>query len=147
MASIKSVGFYSPKFMPGDGCAASLVDKVALTANPAVNDTIDFLIPAGLEVSIVEIQCDDIDTNGTPTFAFGVGYAPIQADTALTAAPTYFAAAGQTTARTGGRLACSFKPIKFEEDVILRLTVGAVAATFAAGEIHAVVVGACRGVR
>lgn len=147
MASIKSKKFLAPAFMPGDGRAACLVDEVALTANPNAADTLDFLIPAGFEVSILEIQCDDLDSNGAPTFAFSAGYAPIQASSAYTANATYFAAAGQTTARTGGRLACSFKPIKFEEDMVLRLTVGTAAATFAAGSIHAVMVGACRGVR
>lgn len=147
MASIKSAGFAAPKFMPGDGCAAYMIDKVALTANPTAADTLDFVIPAGLEVARVAIQCDDIDTNGTPTFAFSVGYAPLQAETIYSANSTYFAAAGQTTARTGGRLECAFKPVKFEEDMILRLTVGTASATFAAGEIWAIVEGAARGVR
>ena len=147
MASVKSKKFFAPQFMPGDGCGAFMVDEVALTANPTAADTLDFPIPAGMEVSIVEIQCDDLDSNGTPTFAFSVGYAPIAADTVYSANATYFAAAGQTTARTGGRLACSFKPIKFEEDMILRLTVGTAAATFAAGSIHAIVAGAARGIK
>jgi len=139
MASIKAVGFNAPKFMPVDGCAAAYIDKVSLTANPTAGDTLDFLIPAGAEVYGVSIQGDDLDTNGTPTFAFSVGYRPFKSDSSLSPNATYFAATGQTTLRTGGRLLCAFKPIKFEEDVILSLTVGTAAATFAAGEVIAIV--------
>jgi hypothetical protein len=147
MASIKSVGFNAPKFMPVTGAAAFINDKVVLAANPNAGDTLDFRIPAGLEVSSVAIQCDDLDSNGTPTFAFSAGFAPIASDSTLSPDAAYFAAAGQTTARTGGRLQCSFKPITFQEDVMLRLTVGAGSATFAAGEIHAIVSGNCVGPR
>jgi len=147
MASIKSAGFLSPQSTPNDGRAVFIADKVVLTANPVVADTLDFRIPAGLEVCSVEIQCDDIDTNGTPTFAFGAGYEKINADSTLTASLQYFAANGQATARTGGRLICSFKPITFQEDVFLRLTVGAASATFAAGEVWAIVGGNSKGPR
>lgn len=147
MASIKALGFNNPQFMAGDGCAAYWIDKATLSANPAVGDTIDFRIPAGAEVCSVEIQCDKLDSNGAPTFAFSAGFAPISPDSSLAANATYFAAAGQATAKTGGRLVCSFKPIKFDEDVMLRLTIGANAATFAAGDLIGVVAGNCRGVR
>lgn len=145
MASIKAVGFNAPKFMPVNGAAAFINDKVALASAPAVNDTLDFLIPAGMEVASVQIQCDDLDSNGAPTIAFSAGYAPVASDSTLAANATYFAPVGQTTARTGGRLLCAFKPIKFEEDVMLRLTIGTAAATFAAGEVHAIVAGNCVG--
>ncbi len=139
MASIKSVAFNAPKFMPVESCAFAYIDKVSLTANPTAADTLDFKLPAGVEVFNVSIQCDDLDTNGTPTFAFSVGYAPADPASSLAANATYFAAAGQTTTRTGGRLMCAFKPIKFEEDVILRVTVGTASATFAAGDVIAIV--------
>lgn len=144
MPDINAVGFLAPKFMPGDGRTATLVDFVRLTANPTANDRLMFRIPAGLEVANLAIQCDDLDTNASTTFAFSVGYAPIEGGTVI-AAPTYFAATGQTTARTGGRLICSFKPIKFDEDVALTITVGTAAATFAAGDIHVIMSGAARG--
>jgi uncharacterized Zn-binding protein involved in type VI secretion len=146
MPVFNSVGRFTPQFMAGDGRGAFLIDRVVVATAPLVNDTLEFLIPAGFEIAQVEIQCDDLDTNASPTFAFSAGYAPVGGGTVV-AAPTYFAAAGQTTARTGGRLVCSFKPIKFNEDVILRLTVGTAAATFAAGEIWAIVGGNSRGVR
>lgn len=148
MATINSVGRFVPQFMSGDGCGMFVVDKAIISSAPAVNDVIDFPIPAGMEVALVEIQCDDLDSNGSPTIAFQAGYAPANAgSTTLSASLAYFAAAGQVTARAGGRLACSFKPIKFNEDAVLRLTIGTAAATFAAGEIHAIVGGNAKGVR
>jgi hypothetical protein len=145
MASIKSVGFTAPKFNSRDGRARFLIDKVALTANPTAADTLDFMIPGGVTVCSLEIQADDLDTNGAPTFVFGAGYAPVNPASALAANATYFAPVGRTTAQSGGRLTCSFKPIKFEEDVYLRLTVGTASATFAAGEIHAIAGVNCDG--
>lgn len=141
MASIKAVRFAAPKFMPVDGCAAFINDKVVLSANPTAADTLDFKIPAGLEISSVAIQCDDLDTNGAPTLVFSAGYRAADTGSALAANATYFAAAGQTMAQAGGRLVCSFKPITFNEDVILQLTIGTASATFAAGEVHAIVAG------
>ena len=148
MAALKSVAFQAPQFMPGDGCGAVYTDKYAVAVNPTISDTLDFRIPAGLEVTNVEIQTDDIDTNGAPTIAYSVGYAPIQAETIYTADATYFATAALgVTSKTGGRLVCAFKPKKFEEDVALRLTFTAASATFAAGEIHVVIHGAAKGVK
>ena len=146
MADFNAVGFLAPKFTPGDGCAVHYVDKVTLTANPTAADRLMFRIPAGVEVANAQIQCDDIDTNATPTFAFSVGYAPIEGGS-VTAAPTYFAATGQTTARTGGRLVCAFKPITFQEDVALTVTVGTASATFAAGDVIAIIGGSSNGPR
>lgn len=147
MANFKSTRFHAPKFMPGDGCGMVLSDTVRFAAAPAVNDTYDFKIPAGMEVTDVQFQSDDMDTNGTPTIAFQAGYVPSEQDSGYTAALTYFAPAGQAIARAGGRLSCAFKPIKFEEDVILRVTVTTAAATFAAGDLIAIVTGAARGVK
>lgn len=145
MASFKSVAFFAPQYMPGDGVAIIVTDKVVPTA-AALNDTYDFKIPAGMEVTNVELQCDALDS-GTDTIAFSVGYSPIQAETVYTEDLTYFAAAGQATMRAGGRLSCAFKPKKFEEDVMLRVKLTAAANVFAAGEVHAIVHGNAKGVR
>lgn len=147
MASIKSQRFTTPKPSNCDGRAVFINDKVALAANPSAADTLDFRIPAGTEISYLAVKSDDLDTNGAPTFVFGVGYAPVDSASSLAANATYFAAAGQTIAQTGGGLVCTFKPITFQEDVMVRLTVGTASATFAAGEIHVTVGGNCVGVR
>ncbi len=150
MPSFKSSGYFAPQYMPGDGVGMALTDFVTLSANPLVNDTLDFRIPAGMEVASIEIDSTRIDTNGAPTLAYQAGYAPIQAETIYSAQPTYFGAASSITVGrvvNGNRAVLNFKPIKFEEDVMLRLTVNANAATFAAGEVRAIIYGSARGVR
>lgn len=136
----------APAFMPVDGCGISLVDKYAVAVNPTAGDVINLVrIPAGTEVSMVQIQGDDLDSNGAPAIVFRAGYAPCDSTSGLAANSTYFAAAGQTLLQAGGRLNCAFKPIKFEEDVFLTVTVNTASATFQAGEIHGIVIGAAIG--
>ncbi len=148
MAALKGNKVNSPAFMKPDGNARFLADKYSFTANPTAADTLDLVrIPAGSEVCMVDIVADDLDTNGTPTFAFSVGYTPCDSGSSLSPSATYFAGTGQTTARTGGRLSCVFDPIVFEEDVWLRLTIGTASATFAAGDIHGIVGANCNGVK
>lgn len=141
MATLKAKRYAAPKFQPVDGCAAFIYDTYSVAVNPTVADVILYRIPAGMDICSVEIQSDDLDTNGTPTIAFSVGYQAVEPWSTLVAAPTYFAPAGQTISRTGGRLVCSFKPIVFNEPVDLTITIGAVSATFAAGDIVAIVNG------
>lgn len=136
----------APAFMSVDGRAMHVVDKVSPTANYTAADVVNLVrIPAGMEVDAVAIQCDDLDSNGTPTIVFSVGYTPCDSSSSLSPSATYFAAAGQTTAQAGGRLSCSFKPKKFEEDVWLTLTIGTASATFQAGDIYAIVSGQAIG--
>lgn len=133
----KSVKFAAPQTMNVDGRAVYINDKVV---NPpmVINDTYDWAIPAGLEVSQVIVQADDVESTTTSTFK--LGYTPRDPNSALSPNLTYFAATGQTLLRTGGRLVCAFKPIAFQEDVILRMTVE-VAGTAQAGEIWTIVGG------
>lgn len=146
MATLFARRAKAPANMPVDGRAISLIDSISLAANPSAGDVINLVrIPAGTEVSIAQIQASDLDTNGAPTIVFRAGYAPCDAGSALAADSTYFAAAGQTLAQAGGRLNCSFKPIKFEEDVYLTVTVNTAAATFAAGDLTGIVIGAAVG--
>lgn len=145
MAALKSLRSSAPAFMPVDGCGIFITDKYTFAANPAAADTIDYRIPGGMLVTGVEIQCDDLDTNGIPTFVFSAGYTPVDTGSSLSASLAYFATTGKDTAQAGGRLVCSFKPIKFEEDVWLRITVGTASATFAAGDIAVIVSGIAEG--
>jgi len=133
----KSVKYAAPQVMNVDGRAVYICDKVV---NPpmVINDTYDWKIPAGLEVASIEVQADDVESTTTSTFK--LGYTPVDSSSALPPNLAYFAATGQTLLRTGGRLVCPFKPIKFEEDVILRMTIE-VAGTPIAGEIFAIIGG------
>lgn len=142
MASLKAQKALAPKYMTGDGDGVFETDKIVLGASPgsgtpAATDTIDFLIPGGAQVCDLAFFLDDCDTGAA--FLFGVGYRPVNPLSSLAANATYFAAAGQTTGQAGGRLECAFKPIKFEEDVYITLTVGTAPAGIAANpEIHIV---------
>ena len=151
MASIKAQRAASPKFMAVDGRAAFETDKVVLGAaagggagTPLATDTLDFLIPAGAQLCDLALVVDDCDTG--VAFVFGIGYRAVNPASSLAANATYFGAAGQTTGQTGGRIQCSFKPIKFEEDVFVQLLVGT-APTGIAGnpEIHIVAGYNCNG--
>jgi len=139
MANLKAVRFAAPKFMPVDGCAAFINDKAVVAANPAAADTLDFVVPAGLEISQLDIQVDDLDTG--VALVFSVGYRALDSKSSLVASTTYFAPAGQTIAQTGGRLRCAFKPIVFNEDVIVQVVIGTAAAGFQAGEVWALIAG------
>ena len=147
MPAYKAIRADFPATNKNDGSTVHLVDKFVFITNPVNTDTIDFRVPAGLEVFDISLQCDDIDTNGTPTVVFSAGYTPVNAGSALAPSTQYFAATGRTTLQTGGRLVCSFKPIIFSEDVYMRITIGATCATFAAGEIHTIIGGNMKGVR
>lgn len=137
----------APQNMPVDGRAVMIDDIIALAANPTAADVINFRLPAGLRLGMLDIRSDDLDTNVSPTLVFSVGYRPVDSGSSLAANATYFAAAGQTVGQAGGTLRCSFEPIKFEEDVYVTLTIGTASATFAAGDIAMVAVGAAEGVK
>lgn len=145
MAQVKSRGFTAPKFMPVDGCAAFYNDQLSVATAPSVNDTLDFAVPAGLDLSLLRLRFTDMDSNGTPLIAFKVGYVLLNADGTTTVVDDYFAGAGQTTARTGGLLDCLFVPIKFNVDALIRITVTAAAATFAAGTVYMTAAGNAEG--
>jgi hypothetical protein len=135
----------APAFMPVDGCAVQINDSIALAVNPTAADVVNFRLPGGIELGILQIQASDLDTNGTPTIVFSVGYTPCDTSSSLSPVTNYFAAAGQTLAQTGGRLNCSFLPIKFEEDVYVTLTIATAAATFAAGSLAMIAIGSAIG--
>lgn len=127
MASIKAQRANAPKYMTCDGDGSWETDKVVLGVSPglgtpAAGDTIDFVLPGGAQLATLAFQLDKVDT-GT-TFVFSAGYRPTNSASTLAAAPAYFAPAGNTTGQAGGRVICAFKPIKFEEDVFVSLTVG-----------------------
>lgn len=143
MAQIKSRRFNAPKPMNVDGRAIFVNDTADVTVAQAVNDTIDFKIPAGMEVSRVAYHATDMDT-GTPALAFKVGYAAINASSTLVADDDYFSAAKAIGQAVGGD-DLYFPPITFEEDVYLRFTCTTIAATFAAGVLSVSVAGNCVG--
>ena len=132
MAQLYGLKAKSPAMMRVDGTQVDLVDKYIQAAALATADVLNFFVPAGAEVTHLVLQLDDSDTGAA--LLFGVGHTPVDPAN-LTAQPanaTYFAAAGQTTGQAGGRLVCAFKPIKFQYDTYITITVGTGAAGVAA---------------
>ena len=63
--------------------AAALNDSATVGVAQAVNDTIDFRIPKGFELSMLRLAWTDMDTNGSPAMAAKVGFAPINGSTVV----------------------------------------------------------------
>lgn len=119
-----------------DGNSVDIWDKVVLTGvSPATADVVRFRIPGGSRVMRLRLLFDDLDTGAA--LVFSVGYAAVDPASSLAANATYFAAAGQTTGQAGGAFESVAKPIKFEEDVYVTITVGTGGAGSNTGkEIH-----------
>jgi len=106
-------------------------------------------IPAGTKVSSVITGNSDMDSNGSPTLVYSLGYAPVVAGDGPAASAAYFGAAGDTAlqAANNGKVYSNFGAITFDKDVYLTMTVGTAAATFAAGSINVSVHGEARGIK
>lgn len=141
---------YKPKHLGQYGEGNVLHGKVTPTAGAAADIYRPCIIPAGTEVAAIILANNDLDSNGSPTIVFGMGYTPVSAnDGALAANAAYFVAAGDTTlqAPNSGKVYALFDPIKFEQDVFLDLLLGTGAATFAAGSVWARVIARNVGVK
>ena len=150
MANIDSATLLENRFMQGLGNGVVAQGTVALAANPTAADVIRVMIVrAGTKVSALLLGNSDMDTNGTPTFVFGIGYAPVVSGDGPTASAAYFGAAGDTAFQAAnlGKLYANFAAITFDKDVYITMTVGTAAATFAAGNAYLTVLGDARGVK
>jgi len=137
MASIKSAGYLNPQTTPNDGCAVFLNDSATISANPTAADTVDFLLPAGQELSVLRFVLPDMDTGGSPAMAGKIGYAPVASDSTLTGDDDYFRATA-AIGQAAGLIDCAFAPVMFQEDVKIQITWTTAAATFAAGSVYMV---------
>lgn len=129
------------RFMGGDGNCAVTWGSVTPTAGASGDIYKVAIIPAGMEVTDVDIINDDLDSNVSPLIACKVGYTPVNSADGPTAADDYFAATGKTFLNAAGRTSLAFQPIKFEYPVILIVTLTASAATFASGKVTAIIKG------
>jgi hypothetical protein len=102
-------------------------------------------IPAGMLITQLDINNDDLDTGGTAMSA-SIGYEPVNAADGPTANATYFSATG-TFLTAAGRKSCVFLPIKFEKDVYITLTLTVSATTFASGVVTAIATGQAEGIK
>src|SRR5688500_210517 len=127
------------RHMGGYGNAVVIHGTVAPTAGALADVYKPVVIPAGMEVTDLDIVNDDLDTGGT-AFAVKVGYAPLNADDGPDADDDYFSAAS-TFLSAAGRKVCAFQPIKFEYPVVVTLTVTTAATTFASGDVTVIAKG------
>ena len=135
------------RHMGGYGNAVVVYGSVTPTAAIFGDVYRPVVIPAGLDVTDVDIVNDDLDTSGAPTINCKVGFAPLNAVEGPPAVDDYFASAGKTFLNTAGRTSLAFQPIKFEKPVFLTLTLTGGAAAFASGKVTAVVKGDGIGVK
>jgi hypothetical protein len=150
LANIDSATLNKNTFMQGFGDGSHIDGKIALAVNPTAADVVRIMrIPAGNKVSAIMLANDDLDSNGSPTIVFSLGYAPVVAADGPAASPAYFAAAGQTQLQSAskGTWYGNFDAITFDKDVYLTATIGTASATFAAGSIWALALSTARGVK
>ena len=150
MANIDSATLNKNAHMQAFGNATVADGSVALAAAPAATDVIRIArINGGTRVVMVVTGNGDLDSNGVPTLAVSLGYAPVDAADGPAASAAYFGAAGDISLQSpnAGKLYANFAPITFEKDVYLTMTVGTAAATFAAGSIFATAIGETRGIK
>ncbi|MBA2658796.1 MAG: hypothetical protein H0U72_04400 [Nitrosospira sp.] len=105
------------------------------------------IIPAGMDVTDIDIVNDKLDSNAAPTVAVKIGFAPINTVDGPAADDAYFSAPGNGLLKTAGRASLAFQPIKFEKPVFLTVTLSSGAATFSPGKVTAIVKGDGIGVK
>ncbi|MEO5655383.1 MAG: hypothetical protein ABIR00_05295 [Nitrosospira sp.] len=148
MATFSAVDLSSKaRHMGGYGNTAVAWGSVAPAAGVTGDIYRPMIIPAGIEVTDVDIVNDKLDSNATPAIAFKAGYAPLNPDDGPVASDAYFTAAGNTALRNAGRASLGFQPVKFEKPVYLTITLTASAASFAPGKVTAIVKGDGVGVK
>jgi len=134
-----------PLPMGGYGNAATVYGSVTPTSGALASVYRPVRIPAGMTVTGLKINNDDLDTGGT-AFAVKIGYTPVSAVDGPVGDDDYFSA-GTTILSAANLTDLRFDPIKFEKDVYVDLTVTVAAATFTSGEIIAIATGDATGVK
>jgi hypothetical protein len=152
MAQIKSQRFNNPLTNMMNGNAFSMVDKATQTVNPTANDTLDFILKAGMRLDVLRLKVPDMDAS--TGLAGKVGWRPVNGDAAAlvngastNADDDYFrgaAALGQAAAL----IDCDFIPVVFDKDVYIAITwTVAASGTFTAGDVWATMIGQHIGIK
>lgn len=134
-----------PRHMGGYGNCTTCWGTVTPTSGALGDIYRPVIIPAGLEVTDVDLIFSDMDSGSA--MAVKVGFAPLNAADGPTAVDDYFQAANTFISGTGGRRSLAFKPIKFERPVYLIITVTTAATTFASADLTAIVKGDGKGIK
>lgn len=145
MASIKSAGYLNPQATPNDGRAVFINDYAAVGANPTINDTVDYRLPAGFELSTLRFKVPDMDAS--TGMAAKIGYAPVDPASSLSPNDAYFRAAA-ALGQAAAQIECDFVPITFQEDVRVTITwTAAASGAFTAGTVYMTAGGNSKGPR
>lgn len=120
MATYKGAQSARPKQASSDcGNAFHDVNEVVVTANLTTADEIVLMeIPAGVELTTLQVRAGDLDTGTTLTM--NVGYRSLHPDAQEAAAPTYFGSA--LTAFQAAQATWTeyvFAPKRFQEPVAI----------------------------
>lgn len=116
---------------------------IALATAPAANDTLELgPLPAGHVPIDYTLDCDDLDSNGTPLIALSLGLLNAGKTDLSTAAADGGAvwASGINDARAGGfsrnagRILNAVTPVQTDRNIAIKVT--AAAATFQAGSLR-----------
>jgi hypothetical protein len=150
MAQFKSRKFNLPKPAGGHGDAVFINDQAAISTAIVLTDTIDFVLPKGIELSSLDIYHTALAASAMTA---KIGWAPVSGSAnvvmnGVSTAPNdaqFKATAAFGTSATGFR--CLFIPVTFEEDVLLRITIVASGVTPAAGTVYAIMGGNQVGVK
>lgn len=143
MAQVKANKFSAPRKQGVNGDAVFINDSLTVATNPAIGDTLDFIIPKGTEVSMINVYHTALAASG---LAGSIGYAPVDTTSTLSAVTNYFRAAA-TFGLSATGFTPAFIPIVFEEDVYLRFTITATGVSFVAGTLYVTIGANQNGVR
>lgn len=150
MAQFKSRKFNLAKTNNGDGDAVFINDQCAVPSAAVLTDTIDFVLPKGIELSYLRFFNTALAAS---SMTASVGWAPVQGSgnvimNGVSTAPStnQFQATGAFGTSQAG-FECDFIPVTFEEDVLIRITIVASGVTPAAGTVYCTMGGNQVGVR
>lgn len=143
-----------PRHMSEAGCANIYADKATVSGTATSGDLIvPCVVPGGNEITDLEIINDDIDS-GTGAVQCKVGYRYTDGSTGVvnpdgTTGPddAYFFATSSTFLRGAARTKSASKPIRFDRDVEILVTITATSSGASAGDVHAIVKGIGHGIR
>lgn len=135
------------RHMGGYGNAVVVYGSVAPTAGMLGDIYRPVIIPAGLDVTDIDIVNDKLDNSGAPALAVKIGFTPVNPSDGPAADDAYFSASDNGLLKTAGRTSLVFQPVKFEKPVFLTITLTAAAVVFNTGKVTAIVKGDGIGIK
>lgn len=149
MSTYNALKLLLPAHMQAMGNCAVYDDAVTLATALVINDIIGLIkIPAGVRLTELRFVNDDIDT-GT-TLQVKIGYKPADPTSSLAAVDNYFGATLTFLQSASGAMVANtpqFKPITFNEEVLIFATVTAAPTGGGVGTITTIAMGDMIGIK